>query len=90
MAPVSARRYISPRSDTTGAAAVWTLIRLSPEDEVYLSLAKEVTYSTEVRQHFFKPCPVKSVPPPKKKRNRQNSTKKEQGTVDIKRKRYAP
>lgn len=40
MAPVSARRYISPRSVTTGAAAVCTLIRLSPEDEVYLSMVK--------------------------------------------------
>ena len=38
---MSARRYISPRSATTGTAAVWTLIRLSPEDEVYLVLAKE-------------------------------------------------
>lgn len=37
IAPVSARRYISPRSATTGAAAVCTLIRLSPEDDVYLS-----------------------------------------------------
>ena len=41
MAPVSARPYISPRSATTGAAAVWTLIRLSPEEEVYLMLAKD-------------------------------------------------
>lgn len=36
MAPVSAWRYISPRSATTGAAAVCTLIRLSPDDDVYL------------------------------------------------------
>lgn len=35
-APVSAWRYISPRSGTTGAAAVCTLIRLSPEEDVYL------------------------------------------------------
>lgn len=36
MAPVSAWRYISPKSATTGAAAVCTLIRLSPDDDVYL------------------------------------------------------
>ena len=35
-APPSAWRYISPRSETTGAAAVCTLIRLSPHDAVYL------------------------------------------------------
>lgn len=42
MAPVSARRYISPRLVTTGTAAVCTLIRLSPEDDVYLSNDKEI------------------------------------------------
>lgn len=36
IAPVSASRYISPRSATTGAAAVCTLIRLSPDEDVYL------------------------------------------------------
>ena len=41
MAPVSAWRYISPSSETTGAAAVCTLIRLSPEDEVYLLIVKK-------------------------------------------------
>lgn len=40
IAPVSAWRYISPKSVTTGAAAVCTLIRLSPLDEVYLSKVK--------------------------------------------------
>ena len=35
-APTSAWRYISPRSATTGAAAVCTLIRLSPHEAVYL------------------------------------------------------
>lgn len=77
MAPVSARRYISPRSDTTGTAAVWTRIRLSPEDEVYLSLAKEVTYSTKVIEHFFKSCPIKFP-------------QEEHSTVNIKRKLNAP
>lgn len=41
MAPVSAWRYISPRSVTTGTAVVRTLMRRSPEDEVYLVLAKD-------------------------------------------------
>lgn len=41
IAPASARRYISPNSATTGAAAVCTLIRLSPEEEVYLHTIKE-------------------------------------------------
>lgn len=41
-APVSAWRYISPRSVTTGAAAVWTLIRLSPDEDVYLMCAEEM------------------------------------------------
>ena len=42
MAPVSAWRYISPRSATTGAAAVCTLIRLSPQDAVYLLIVKDI------------------------------------------------
>lgn len=41
IAPVSARRNISPNSATTGAAAVCTLMRLSPEDDVYLCIIKE-------------------------------------------------
>lgn len=40
-APVSAWRYISPSSATTGTAAVCTLIRLSPQEEVYLLKVKE-------------------------------------------------
>lgn len=44
MAPTSAWRYISPKSVTTGAAAVCTLIRLSPQDAVYLFIVKEQTY----------------------------------------------
>lgn len=47
MAPVSARRYISPKSETTGAAAVCTLMRLSPEDDVYLLIVKKVFQETK-------------------------------------------
>lgn len=54
MAPVSALRYISPRSETTGAAAVCTLIRLSPHDAVYLDIVKENTL------YFPNPLPDKT------------------------------
>lgn len=46
MAPVSAWRYISPKSATTGAAAVCTLIRLSPDDDVYLFDVKKFLQKT--------------------------------------------
>lgn len=36
IAPTSAARYISPKSDTTGVAIVCTLIRRSPVEDVYL------------------------------------------------------
>lgn len=49
MAPVSAWRYISPRSATTGAAAVCTLIRLSPDDDVYLFNVKKFLQKTLIR-----------------------------------------
>ncbi|KAF2540450.1 hypothetical protein F2Q68_00033089 [Brassica cretica] len=38
---LSACLYISPRSVTTGAIAVCTLIRLSPQEAVYLSSVKD-------------------------------------------------
>jgi hypothetical protein len=34
---------------TTGAAAVWTLIRLSPEDDVYLEVMKDPTCKYHTR-----------------------------------------
>ena len=49
MAPISAWRYNSPRSATTGAAALCTLIRLSPEDDVYLKMVKK--YKTAFNSH---------------------------------------
>lgn len=54
MAPVSAWRYISPRSATTGAAVVWTLIRLSPEEEVYLIFAKDTHLHLKWNQKTLK------------------------------------
>lgn len=47
MAPTSAWRYISPKSVTTGAAAVCTLIRLSPQDAVYLFCCQRTNLMVE-------------------------------------------
>lgn len=41
VAPVSAHLYVSSKSATTSTTAVWTLVRLSLEDESYLSMIKD-------------------------------------------------